>query len=211
MIRTEQSPRHAQSSRDPPPPPTIFQDVRANGLFSVARTDGESGECRYRPVRHLIADNDDASSARSVQRISRRSPTELCEIRLRSFSLFARFPHQEVDPVSSDSSSPKHDPCSSHGGEARLSQVRHVTRDDGTAETWYKYLVEPDTPSFTFEHDKQKRLFVLTWSDGRTETFRDNPARLLMVEPDPETGEMRPVIRRGRPTYIYLSREEREL
>jgi hypothetical protein len=77
--------------------------------------------------------------------------------------------------------------------------------------SWYEDVTEPRTPSFTFEHDKQKRLFVLTWPDGKTEKFRDNPVRHLMVEPDPGTGEMRPVIKRGRPAYLYLSREEREV
>jgi hypothetical protein len=60
-------------------------------------------------------------------------------------------------------------------------------------ETWYRYLVEPDTPAFVFEHDKRNRLFILTWPDGRTERFRDNPVRHLLVEPDPQTGEMRPI------------------
>jgi hypothetical protein len=73
-------------------------------------------------------------------------------------------------------------------------------------ETWHRYLVEPVTPAFEFEHDKRNRLFILTWPDGRTESFRDNPVRHLVVEPDPETGEMRPVIKRGQPAYLYLSR-----
>ena len=100
---------------------------------------------------------------------------------------------------------------SSDDGEARPSGVRHVTRADGSVETWYEYTIEPRPPSFTFEHDKQKRLFVLKWPDGKTERFRDNPARQLVVEPDPETGEMRPVVRRAQPVYLYLCREEREL
>jgi hypothetical protein len=113
--------------------------------------------------------------------------------------------------MSSESSSPGHGADPSHGSEARLSEVRHVTRDDGTLETWYEYLVEPHKPSFSFEHDKQKRLFKLNSLDGKTEYFRDNPARYLMVGPDPESGEMRPVIKRGRPAFLYLCREEREL
>ena len=40
---------------------------------------------------------------------------------------------------------------------------------------------------------------------------RDNPAWHLVLEPDPDTGELWPVIRFGQPTYIYISREEREL
>jgi hypothetical protein len=34
---------------------------------------------------------------------------------------------------------------------------------------------------------------LVTWPDGRTERFRDNPVRHLVVEPDPQTGGMRPV------------------
>jgi hypothetical protein len=78
-------------------------------------------------------------------------------------------------------------------------------------ESWYRYLVEPDTPAFLFEHDKRNRLFILTWPDGRTERFRDNPIRHLVVEPDPQTGEMRPVTKRVQPAHFYLSREERDL
>jgi hypothetical protein len=112
--------------------------------------------------------------------------------------------------MSSDASSPRPVPDPSYDGEVRLSEVRRVTRDDGTPETWYEYVTEPRTPAFTFEHDKQKRLFVLKWSNGKTEKFRDNPVRHLIVEPDPQTGGMRPVTKRGQPTYLYLSREERE-
>ena len=78
------------------------------------------------------------------------------------------------------------------------------------AET-YRYSVEPRASPVAFEHDKQKRLFILKWPDGKTERFRDNPARQLMVEPDPRTGEMRPVIKGGEPVYVYLCREEREV
>jgi hypothetical protein len=113
--------------------------------------------------------------------------------------------------MSSNSSSPRHAGDSSHDSKIRLSEVRHITNEDGSVGTWYEYSAEPQNASFTFEHDTQKRLFVLTWPDGKTERFRDNPVRHLMVEPDPQTGEMRPVIRRGQPTYLYLSREEREL
>jgi hypothetical protein len=71
--------------------------------------------------------------------------------------------------------------------------------------------IEDRSTPVAFEHDKPKRLFTLTGPDGRIEHFRDDPTRYLMVEPDPETGAMRPVIKRGRPAFIYLCREEREL
>jgi hypothetical protein len=94
--------------------------------------------------------------------------------------------------------------------EVRLSDVRETARDDGSVEMQYRYLVEPRNPSFTFEHDTRKRLFVLALSDGMAEHFRDKPARHLVVEPDPESGEMRPAIKRGQPVYVHLCREDRE-
>ncbi len=67
------------------------------------------------------------------------------------------------------------------------------------------------SPLFSFAHDTQKGVFRLTWPDGKVEVFRDKPVRHLAVEPDPETGEMRPVVKGGNPTYWYLCREEREV
>jgi hypothetical protein len=50
-------------------------------------------------------------------------------------------------------------------------------------------VTEPDgsrARPFTFEHDKEKRLFVLTWADGEVEVFRDNATRHLVAQPDDE-------------------------
>ena len=111
-----------------------------------------------------------------------------------------------------DSPPPREEPRSSDSDndEIRLSEIRELVWDDGPRVTRYVFSWdEPGTPSFRCEHDKEKKLFVLTWPDGRVERFRDNPARQLMVEPDPVTGELRPVIKRGEPVYVYLCREER--
>jgi hypothetical protein len=70
---------------------------------------------------------------------------------------------------------------------------------------------EQRTAPFRFERDAQKGIFRLEWADGVVEVFRDKPARHLVVEPDAETGEMKPVLKRGRPAYLYLCREEREV
>ena len=81
--------------------------------------------------------------------------------------------------------------------------------------TTFTYEAEPPSPAFQFQfsHDKEKRLLVLTWPDGKTEHFRDNPIRQLVVEPDPDsaTGELRPAIKNGQPVFVYLCREEREM
>ena len=83
--------------------------------------------------------------------------------------------------MSSESSSARHDTEFDFDGENRLLQFRQITRADGSVETTHVWDAELPTPTFGFEHDKQKRLFALTWSDGRTERFRDKPARHLVV------------------------------
>ena len=71
-------------------------------------------------------------------------------------------------------------------------------------------LVDERPPEFTFRHDTAKGVFVVTNRDGTTERFRDKPARHLVVEPDPKTGELRPAVKYGQPVYIYLCREQQE-
>jgi len=74
----------------------------------------------------------------------------------------------------------------------------------------YEYQYERPAPAFPFEHDAAQGVFRLTSAEGRVEVFRDKPVRYLCVEPD-ETGAMRPVTKLGRPVYLYLCREEREV
>jgi hypothetical protein len=95
--------------------------------------------------------------------------------------------------------------------EPELLETREVIGEDGLTKTFYTWSFGPRTPPYTFEHDTQKGLFQLTWPDGQTERFRERPVRYLQVEPDPDTGAMRPVTRHGHPVFIYLSREEREM
>jgi hypothetical protein len=66
-------------------------------------------------------------------------------------------------------------------------------------------------PSSAMAHDLERRIFVVTGPDGKTDVYRDNPTRYLSVAPDPETGEMKPIIKHGKPTYFWLCREERDI
>ena len=72
----------------------------------------------------------------------------------------------------------------------------------------------PATPAgrlFRWEHLPEKRLFGLTeLYYEKTEYWRDNPTRYLVVEVDPSTGTIEPVTKRGKPVYLLLCREERE-
>ena len=112
--------------------------------------------------------------------------------------------------MDSDSSAPLHRRDESREPNFRLAEVLEDTAA-GITTMVYSYEIKPRADAFTFEHDQQKLLFTLTGPDGKTEHFRDNPAKYLMVEPDPETGAMQPVVKYGKPAIIYLCREEREL
>ena len=77
--------------------------------------------------------------------------------------------------MSFDSSYPRRITKYEFDGENRLLEVPQITEADGSVETEHIWGPEPEPPSFTFEHDERTRLFVVTWPDGRTERFRDNP------------------------------------
>jgi len=114
--------------------------------------------------------------------------------------------------MNSDQDSPRGKPGRSPGEHTRVDVSETVRSDGGRTTTYtYSYDVDPRAQTFTFEHDKEKHAFRLTDADGKAEYFRDNPARYLVVEPDPETGDMRPARKHGKPTYLYLCREEREV
>ncbi len=91
-----------------------------------------------------------------------------------------------------------------------------TSTEDGVPTATYTYHLEETAPAFRVEHDKSKRLFVLTQSfvltqpNGQAEKFRDKPLKHLLVEPDPVMGEMRPVVKRGVPSVIYFCRADYE-
>jgi hypothetical protein len=101
-------------------------------------------------------------------------------------------------------------PTPTSGAQEKLSPGCHYGDLLGSITT-ITYSFEEEPSRFNFVHDKAKGVFVLTGPDGTTERFRDKPARYLVVEPDPDTGELRPVVKRGLPVYLYRCREEREL
>jgi YD repeat-containing protein len=112
--------------------------------------------------------------------------------------------------MSSDAATPLRDDeriSYSYDPDGRLLEVTKERK--GNTVITYSYEGLPDR--FKFEHDMKRKLFVLTGDDGKVEHFRDNPTRYLVVEPDGETGEMRPETRGGKPRYLYLCREEREV
>ena len=95
--------------------------------------------------------------------------------------------------------------------EGRAPQIE-TTWYGGTTTTTYTYSVEdrPPDPVWLVEHEREQGTFRLTGPDGKTERFRSQPLRYLVVEPDAQTGAMTPVLRNGRPWFLNLCREEPE-
>jgi hypothetical protein len=94
--------------------------------------------------------------------------------------------------------------------DAYATQPAHVHDEAAIGSVTYTYEIPEDPRLFSFAHDRTKCVFIITKRDGSTELFRDNPVRHLVVEPDPQTGELRPMAKCGRPVYLYLCREQRE-
>ena len=84
-------------------------------------------------------------------------------------------------------------------------QLVSVLRENGQGPTTSAASPLP----FHWEHIPDKRLFAMT-GDASTEYWHDNPTRYLVVELDPTTGKNQPVLKWGRPVYLWLCREERE-
>ena len=77
----------------------------------------------------------------------------------------------------------------SPSAEKRPSPIFHYDGTPGPVTT-ITYFAESAPTAFNFVHDNSKGVFVLTKPDGTAERFRDKPVRHLVVEPDPETGEL---------------------
>ena len=100
-------------------------------------------------------------------------------------------------------------PVYSYESTPGLTTYSYFVKDEGAATG--SANASETAPPYTFEHDREKGVYRLKRSDGEVEFFRDKPARYLVLEPDCETGELRPVMTRGYPRYLYLCREEREV
>ena len=79
-----------------------------------------------------------------------------------------------------------------------------------TNRTVLTYQYEPEPCRFRIRHNKRRHLFRITGPDGETNEFDDRPVKLLVVEPDPKTGEFRPCFVGGKPKVIYLCWETKE-
>ncbi|MGO9914730.1 MAG: hypothetical protein ACLQIB_08460 [Isosphaeraceae bacterium] len=116
----------------------------------------------------------------------------------------------ESPPPDPDEAGESHDPLGYYYAVTSLvyderGNVADVVRQDGRAPA----TTGAAARRFRWEHLLEKRLFALT-ADGKTEYWRDSLTRYLVVEPDPTTGTIKPVLKRCGPVYMWLCREERE-
>ena len=112
-----------------------------------------------------------------------------------------------------DSPLPREGPDGSSSAERRAPRIETNWYGSGAATlATYTFSCDPGPPEpeWLVEHDVEQRVFRLTAPGGKTEVFRDQALRYLVVEPDDETGELMPVIRDGQPRFLCLCREERE-
>ena len=103
------------------------------------------------------------------------------------------------------------DPRGAGDGRAGRATPIAIHQHGATTPITYSYEARTPDPKWLVDHDRAQGVFRLTGPDGRIACFRDRALRYLVLEPDPETGDLRPQIRAGQPTILRLCREEREV
>ena len=112
-------------------------------------------------------------------------------------------------------SSNENQPSDTHDGEPTNSQKRrgflgYNVDEPSEGLTTFTYWCTESPEQSTYAHDTADGLFIVTRPDGTVERFRDNAVRHLVVEPDPQTAQLRPAVKNGQFVYLYLCREHRE-
>ena len=68
--------------------------------------------------------------------------------------------------------------------------------------------VEADgEPKVEVAYDRSRHVIQITQEGGETAEFEDRPARFLLMDRDPKTKRVKPVMEWGNPVYYYLARE----
>jgi hypothetical protein len=120
----------------------------------------------------------------------------------------------EIQTMNDDSPSPAEGPVDGHGQEGRASLGGLPVGSSRVTTYTYSHSdsfeERPPEPVWLVEHDRQQGTFRLSGPGGKVEVFRDKALRYLVLEPDPESGQMVPVIRDGRPWILSLCREAPE-
>ena len=65
-------------------------------------------------------------------------------------------------------------------------------------------------PKLEVDYDRSRHVIQVTQEGEKTSEFDDRPARFLLMDRDPETNKVKPVLEWGDPVYYYLAREAGE-
>ena len=67
---------------------------------------------------------------------------------------------------------------------------------------------EPDgAPKLEVDYERSRHVIKITQEGEKTAEFDDRPARFLLMDREPETKKVKPVMEWGNPVYYYLARE----
>ena len=62
-------------------------------------------------------------------------------------------------------------------------------------------------PRLEVDYDRSRHVIKITQEGEKTAEFDDRPARFLLMDREPETKKVKPVMEWGNPVYYYLARE----
>jgi hypothetical protein len=62
-------------------------------------------------------------------------------------------------------------------------------------------------PKVEVAYDRSRHVIQITEPGGETAEFDDRPMRFLLMDRDPKTKKVKPVMERGKPVYYYLASE----
>jgi hypothetical protein len=62
-------------------------------------------------------------------------------------------------------------------------------------------------PRVEVAYDRSRHVIRITQEGDEAAEFDDRPARFLLMDRDPKTKKVKPVMERGNPVYYYLARE----
>jgi hypothetical protein len=62
-------------------------------------------------------------------------------------------------------------------------------------------------PTVQVAYDRWRHLIQITQEGGETAEFDDRPVRFLLMDRDPKTKTLKPVMEWGNPVYYYLASE----
>ena len=81
---------------------------------------------------------------------------------------------------------------------------------EGVARRRTRSFGSEGAPKLEVDYDRSRHVIQITQEGEETAEFDNRPARFLLMDRDPETKKVKPVLEWGNPVYYYLAREAGE-